>query len=69
MSWDFNPFTGTFEQVGAGGVSSSSDNFSYETIASGVTVTIPLYQQMMVADTIDVEGTLNVNGTLMVINV
>lgn len=53
----FNPFTGQFDFV-------NPDNFSYNEIPSGFTVTIPQYQQMFVLDQIDIDGTLNIDGEL-----
>ena len=65
----FNPFTGNFDMVGdgGGGGSPSPDNFSYEKIIASVTVTIPLNQQMIVNQNIQVDGTLVANGTLVII--
>lgn len=50
------------ETVGGG---SGAENFSYEEVISTKEVTIPLYQQMVVFDGIIVDGTLNVDGTLV----
>jgi len=63
MKFVFNPFTESFDIIGdsAGG----AENFSYEEIISTKEVTIPLYQQMAVFSGIIVDGTLNVDGTLV----
>ena len=66
MAFKFNPLTGQFDLVGSG--TSSPENFSYELIATGVTVTIPLYQQMIVHELLVIEGTLVVDGTLVNFN-
>ncbi len=68
MSWKFNPFTGTLDWVGSSS-SSSAENFSYKRIASGVSVTIPLYQQMMVTNTITVDGDLIIDGEIFLLEV
>lgn len=66
MAYKFNPFTGTFDEVGtSGGGGSSPDNFSYEKVVA--TVTIPINQQMIVHQSFQVDGTLVLNGTLVVI--
>jgi len=66
MSVKFNPFTGTFDLIGS--ASASVDNFSYNVIASGVTVTIPLNQQMtVVGGNLELVGTLNIIGELAVV--
>ncbi len=62
MGITFNPLSGTFDITG-----SSVDNFSYNVVASGVTVNIPLYQQMIVIDLIDVIGTLEIDGELALV--
>jgi hypothetical protein len=46
---------------------SAPENFSYKKIVAGKTVTIPANQQMLVADEVDVEGTLEIHGELQVI--
>jgi hypothetical protein len=67
MSVKLNPFTGKFDLVGSGGTSSSSDNFSYETIPLATTVTIPSNQQMIVHGGLTLLGTLVLDGMLVTI--
>ena len=55
----FNPFTGQLDLV-------KPDNFSYETIKTGKTLKIPLNQQMIVHDTITLNGDLILKGQLVV---
>lgn len=43
------------------------DNFSYEVIPATATVTLPLNQQMIVHGLLDIQGTLNMLGTLVII--
>ena len=52
--------------VGATG-GTAPENFSYEVIPSGVTVEVPLYQQMIVHDQFEVQntGVLILEGTLV----
>lgn len=64
MALKFNPFTGKFDFVGS--TSSSEDNFSYETIATGITITVPTYQQMALSHDIQVDGLLILNGRVVV---
>ncbi len=51
-----------------GSSGSSDDNFSYATIASGVTKTIPLHQQMIVYQNINIVGDLDIIGDLVLID-
>ena len=68
MSVSFNPFTGTFDFVGTSSGGSSADNFSYKTVALGITVEVPQYQQMIVmGGEIEVIGTLNIIGEVAVL--
>lgn len=62
MGYKLNVFQGTLDLVG-----SSSDNFSYEKITPVVVVTIPIYQQMIVHQNIEIDGTLIMNGTMVII--
>lgn len=48
--------------------SGSPDNFSYSKVPVGTTVTIPLNQQMILYREVDVQGTLVVNGSLVVLD-
>lgn len=51
---------------GSGG---SADNFSWKTIPNGATVTIPQYQQMIVVGGLDLDGTLDAIGELVLLEV
>lgn len=66
MAFKLNPISGQLDLVGTGG-SSSPDNFSYEIIVAAATVTIPLYQQMIVHGNIQIDGVLVADGPLVVI--
>ena len=46
---------------------SGTDHFSYDKIVAASTLTIPVNQQMIVMDTITVEGVLNIEGKLCLI--
>lgn len=48
-------------------VVSTGNSFSYETVAADFSVTVPLYQQMIVSGEVDVMGTLTVNGSVVII--
>jgi len=48
-----------------GGGSGGTDNFSWKTIPTGATVTIPQYQQMIVIGGLELDGTLDMIGELM----
>ena len=61
--------TDTWYGPGGGGVISSAENFSYKRVATGVTVTIPLYQQMIVTNDITIDGTLIQDGELYLLGV
>jgi len=63
MSIRFNIWTSTFDFVGTGG-SSSPDNFSYQRIETGETVTIPTNQEMIVDGPVTLDGTLVVDGVV-----
>lgn len=65
MAFKFNPITGNLDLVETSSSSSSSDNFSYEYIVTGVTITIPQYQQMLLMDDITIDGELIIEGTLV----
>jgi hypothetical protein len=65
MSVIFNPFTGNFDFTGSGGGGGSSvDNFSYKLVSSGVEVIIPIEQEMVLASGIDIDGQLEIEGSL-----
>jgi len=55
--------------IRSGGGGGGLDNFSYETVPSGTTVTIPQYQQMIVVGGVNVEGTLDSIGELIVLEI
>ena len=61
MSFKFNPFTGKLDLV-----NSSEDNFSYIYIIEANQVTIPENQQMIVYDSITVDGELIIDGDLVI---
>lgn len=62
MPYKLNPFTGTLDFYKTSSSASSSDNFSYDYIQTGVTVTIPTNQQMLYVGPITIDGTLIVDG-------
>jgi len=62
MSFKFNPLTRQLDLVGSSGGSSSQENFSYSTVVTGSTVTIPIYQQMLYVGPLTIDGTLVVDG-------
>lgn len=45
----------------------STGNFSYGEIPAGATIEIPQYQQMIVYNLIGITGTLEINGTLVIL--
>ncbi len=57
MSFKFNPITGLLDLV-----NETTQNFSYKKIVTGQTVTIPENQQMIYVGTIEIDGTLIING-------
>lgn len=57
MSFKFNPITGLLDLV-----NETTQNFSYKKIVTGQTVTIPENQQMLYVGTIEIDGTLIING-------
>lgn len=58
----FNPITAKFDLV-------NPKNFSFETIATDKTICIPVNQEMIVAGIIDIQGILDVKGTLFILNI
>ena len=50
-------------RAGSGG--SGNDNFSWQTVPAGQTVVVPQYQQMIVIGGIEVDGTLDLIGELI----
>ena len=61
MSFKFNPLTGKLDLV-------ENDNFSHSTIALGVTKTIPENQQMIVYNAVNVDGSLTIDGELVILD-
>lgn len=59
MSFKFNPITGLLDLVNQ---STSTQNFSYNKIVTGQTVTIPENQQMLYVGPITIDGTLVIDG-------
>lgn len=66
MSFKFNPFTGTLDLVSSS-VGSSTNNFSYNYIIINTTLIIPIYQQMVVAESLDIVGDIDLLGDLVII--
>lgn len=66
---DFGWATKVNPLIRAGGGGSGADNFSYETVPSMVTVTVPTFQQMIVVGGITVDGTLELDGELVLLEV
>jgi hypothetical protein len=66
MSFKFNPITGNLDLVGSGGSTpGSGGSFSYQTILSGTSVTIPENQSMIYHNNIRVLGDLMTRGDLI----
>lgn len=59
---DTNTGPHTLTALTSGG--SGVDNFSYEEVDDLVTVTVPTFQLMFIADMLDIRGTLCVLGTV-----
>ena len=53
--------------IRSGGGSGGADNFSYTLVPDGETVTVPLNQQMIVVGGIEVDGTLDLLGELILL--
>lgn len=69
MGIKLNPFTGKLDLVGSGGSGvASAPNFSYETVATSEEITIPDGQQMLVYNDITIDGILNIDGELVIID-
>jgi len=62
MSFKLNPLTGALDLVGKGGDVTLDQGFSYVSIPTGQTVTIPLNQQMLYKGDIRVVGDFIVRG-------
>lgn len=60
MAFKFNPFTGQLEIV-------KPDNFSYNYIKPNTILCVPLYQQMVVAEHLDIYGDINLKGDLVIL--
>lgn len=61
MSFKFNPLTGSLDLV-------TEDNFSYTYIIDGATKTIPTNQQMIVYNSLTIDGTLAIDGELVILD-
>ena len=61
MEIDFDIFSGQLTYRPA-------PNFSYHEIPANCCIKIPKYQQMIVHDIIEIDGTLTIDGELVVIN-
>ena len=60
MSFKFNPFSGKLDTI-------SPKNFSFNYILTGQTLVVPLYQQMIVAEHLDIAGDIDLLGDLAII--
>jgi len=58
-----NPFTGKFDLV-----SKEAANFSYNYIVATQTLEVPEYQQMMVHDALTIDGVLEINGEVILLD-
>jgi hypothetical protein len=54
----------TLDDIAPGG---AGDNFSYKTVAPGVTITVPEHQQMIVHGGMNVYGTVNLIGEIVLL--
>jgi hypothetical protein len=68
MSFKFNPLTGQLDIAGKGSVINKADNFSLKIILSGSKKTIPATQQMLLNGTIEIDGDLVIDGSLVEIS-
>ena len=59
---------GKLELLQSGDTIAGTTNFSYNEIVAGLVLTIPIHQQMTVVDTIEVEGSLVIEGELCLIS-
>ena len=55
MSFKFNPFTATFDIV-------NPNNYSYNYVSAGLTLTIRMYQQMVVRGRLTLVGRIKIEG-------
>lgn len=65
LSFAFNPLGPPFDLVNKSQPSSGDSNFSYNLIADGETVVVPLGQQMLVDGPIRVLGHLSILGDVL----
>ena len=71
MGFKFNPFTGSFDVVvnGSNGNTlprpNGEENFSFNYVESGMTLTIPIYQQMIIMGDIDIHGDVDLVGEIV----
>jgi len=63
MPLKFNPFTGELDLI-----SVEDENFSYNYVEETKTVTIPQNQQMLVYDALTIDGSLIINGELVILD-
>ena len=63
MGLKLNPFTGKFDLV-----SKEAANFSYNYIVATQTLEVPEYQQMMVHDALTIDGVLEINGEVILLD-
>lgn len=58
---------GKLELLQSGDTLTASFNFSFSKIVTGLTLVIPVNQQMSVIDGIEIEGSLDIEGELCLI--
>ena len=63
MPFKINPLSGELELV-----SIEDENFSFNYIETNCDIEVPEYQQMIVYDALTVDGILNINGEVIVID-
>ena len=65
MGFKFNPLTSELDLVGK--TSTKTENFSYDFVPVSQTVTVPDNQQMIVDPPFEVQGTLELLGRVVVV--
>ena len=63
MGIKLNPFTGKLDLI-----SKDPDNFSYNYIVDGKTITVPVNQQMLIYEDLNLDGILIVDGEVIILN-
>ena len=63
MSYKFNALTGKLDLV-----SVDPANFSFNYVEASATITVPQYQQMLVCNSITVDGILDVEGEVVILD-